>query len=186
MGRVEPHTFRGNRGQPLTIRVVEPDEASALLEYLLLIDHSSEHRLVEPGERRTSASEQREWLVHKLAHSRSLAIGAYDDGRLIGFLNFRGHDRRRQAHHGSFGLSVDPDHRRQGIGAALVRVLLNWAAAHPEIEQIRLDVFETNLAGRALYEAMGFREEGRRVREFKLGCGEFVDAVEMCIWVKAI
>jgi len=51
--------------------------------------------------------------------------------------------------------------RRHGIGAALMRELLNkWEAAAGAA--VLLEVRESNAAARALYKASGFREIGRR------------------------
>lgn len=142
---------------------------------------------MEPGERSTTVQEQEEWLGKKIAEPRGVAIGAYldtDDGALVGFLNFRGNEHRRTAHHGTFGIAVHPEHRGLGIGTALIRRMLEWATEHPEIEKVSLSVFEPNTGARVLYERLGFREEGRREKEFKLGPGKYVDGIEMSTWVK--
>ena len=55
--------------------------------------------------------------------------------------------------------------RQQGIGLALLRALLKEAAAGHATE-IFLEVRESNLAARRLYEKIGFRESGRRPRYY--------------------
>lgn len=55
--------------------------------------------------------------------------------------------------------------QKQGIGLALLRALLKEAAAGHAIS-IFLEVRESNLAARRLYENAGFRESGRRPRYY--------------------
>jgi ribosomal-protein-alanine N-acetyltransferase len=58
-------------------------------------------------------------------------------------------------------LAVLPSARRQGIGLALVRAVLGWAAAEGAL-QVSLEVRESNTAALGLYARFGFRPEGRR------------------------
>jgi GNAT superfamily N-acetyltransferase len=64
----------------------------------------------------------------------------------------------RQAH--ILLLYVTPDHRRKGIGAALVRYAETWAKSRGD-RQIGLQVFETNLPAMGLYRALGYETQSR-------------------------
>jgi GNAT superfamily N-acetyltransferase len=57
-------------------------------------------------------------------------------------------------------LYVMPEHRRRGIGAALVRYAETWAKMRGD-RQIGLQVFETNLPALSLYEALGYDTQSR-------------------------
>ncbi len=59
----------------------------------------------------------------------------------------------RHAH--IFLIYVDPAHRRQGIGSALVAQAEGWAVARGD-RQIGLQVFQSNQAALALYTQLGF------------------------------
>ena len=66
---------------------------------------------------------------------------------MIGTLNFKNNSRRKRlAHGGSFGMGVHPDWRGRGIGEALLRGLLDWAQANPQIEKVSLAVLADNAA----------------------------------------
>jgi ribosomal-protein-alanine N-acetyltransferase len=56
---------------------------------------------------------------------------------------------------------VDPILRRRGIGSCLVADLIASARA-ASVSQIRLEVRDSNVAARRLYERNGFSLEGRR------------------------
>lgn len=64
----------------------------------------------------------------------------------------------RQAH--ILLLYVLPEHRRKGIGAALVRYAETWAKSRGD-RQIGLQVFETNLPALELYRALGYQTQSR-------------------------
>jgi ribosomal protein S18 acetylase RimI-like enzyme len=68
---------------------------------------------------------------------------------------------------------VSQDHRRRGIGRALLRTLIDHIAASPEIRTIRLWVTATQVPARRLYESLGFRvvgvDEGEWVMERPIG-----------------
>lgn len=73
-------------------------------------------------------------------------------------------------------LAVDPAARRQGIGARLLgRFLAETARAGAA--EVFLEVAETNVAARALYQNAGFTLQGRRPAYYRDGAGRAVDAL---------
>ncbi|MGH8001349.1 MAG: GNAT family N-acetyltransferase [Brasilonema sp.] len=62
----------------------------------------------------------------------------------------------RHAH--IFLLYVVPEHRRRGIGTALMRYVENWARARGD-RQIALQVFQNNTAALNLYNQLGFQTQ---------------------------
>jgi len=73
---------------------------------------------------------------------------------------------------------------RPGIGRALLLALILWAQQQPAIEKLCLEVFTTNTRAITLYQALGFQEEGRLVKQIKLGTGIYVDTLRMARFVK--
>jgi [ribosomal protein S18]-alanine N-acetyltransferase len=63
-------------------------------------------------------------------------------------------------------LAVRPDRRRMGIGRMLLEASIS-AALSRGAESVYLDVRESNVAARALYEARGFAAVGRRVKYYR-------------------
>ncbi len=57
------------------------------------------------------------------------------------------------------GLRVHPDHRRRGLGAALLEYVAAWAAAH-DARVMRLSAEAGNAPALALFARLGFREIG--------------------------
>lgn len=57
------------------------------------------------------------------------------------------------------GICVDRDQRGRGLGSGLIAAAADLAAARG-YRELRLDVVDTNLRARALYERLGFRPAG--------------------------
>ena len=79
---------------------------------------------------------------------------------------------------------VAQEWRHRGVGTALGETLLGWAGEHPQIERVGLTVVSVNAPALNLYRKCGFREEGRLLRRFRLGDGEYVDDIPMVRFVK--
>ena len=66
---------------------------------------------------------------------------------------------------------VAREHGRRGVGAALLRQVIDAARSQPGIEQLVLTVTDTNVAARTLYENFGFRSFGVEPRAIRVNDG---------------
>lgn len=83
---------------------------------------------------------------------------AVEHGADIGLVR-AGLDSRRAGTAWLISMWVAPDHRRRGVGAALVETVVGWAAANG-IHRLLLDVADSNVAAIGLYATMGFEPNG--------------------------
>jgi ribosomal protein S18 acetylase RimI-like enzyme len=67
-------------------------------------------------------------------------------------------------------LAVRADHRRCGVGTALVRAAEEWARQRG-LPDVRLDVYEFNVGARRLYERLGYATFWRRMRKHAAAAG---------------
>ena len=92
------------------------------------------------------------------------------EGDLVGFAvgvgepEFRGH---------VVVLGVSPDYRRRGVATELMRQLED-AFRSRSVHLMHLEVRTTNDGARALYEGLGFRVAGRRLRYYTNGDDGFL------------
>jgi len=105
---------------------------------------------------------------------------AEDDGKIVGDLTLRAISPRRALEHvASLGMSVRASHRRRGIGRALLAEGIAWAKK-AGITRLELFVFADNAPAIALYEAVGFQQEGRRKHFIRFG-DTYVDDLVMAL-----
>jgi len=95
-------------------------------------------------------------IRHKMAAQRNLFFVAVADGRLVGTV-MGGYDGHRGW---IYSLAVDPAHRRQKVGTALIRQV-ERALVEAGSPKINLQVHSSNAAVVAFYEKLGYRVEER-------------------------
>jgi ribosomal-protein-alanine N-acetyltransferase len=98
-------------------------------------------------------------FVLELSKSDGICLGALRDGVLTGFLICARYD---EAYH-LMNVAADPDHRREGLGRALIDALIERTG---EDANITLEVRVSNTPAIALYESYGFRGVGTRRRYY--------------------
>jgi len=127
----------------------------------------------------TSVEQKREWIQELLENKKETLLVAELNSQVVGWIAFYSQKRKRLSHTGSFTMMIGKKFRGMGIGKMLVKALLEWSKKNPLIEKVSLGVFSTNYRAISLYKDMGFIEEGRKIREFKLNDKEYVDDILM-------
>jgi ribosomal protein S18 acetylase RimI-like enzyme len=105
------------------------------------------------------------------------------DGALVGFVQLVAPAWRRTRHAVKLEIAVADGQRGRGIGRALMDDALAWARASPAVVKVGLVVFADNERAIGLYRSLGFREEGRREREYRMDDGTWRDDVLMYTFV---
>lgn len=104
---------------------------------------------------------------------------AVDDDRVVGWCDIRRDPVPVYHHSGHLGMGVAKDYRGQGLGKQLIEATLN-DARQKGFERIELSVYARNTRARALYEKVGFKLEGTRIRGKKAD-GEYDDVHLMAL-----
>ena len=161
------------------IRPVRMEDADAIWELEREIVREGEYFIAVSDEFDKKVEQQREWISRVMESERETVLVAEIDGEVVGVIGFSSPNRKRLTHTGSIMMMISKDHRSKGLGKVLLQELLAWAEQHPLIEKVSLGVLSTNHRAISLYKKMGFVEEGRKVKEFKMSENEYVDDVLM-------
>ncbi|WP_243526231.1 GNAT family N-acetyltransferase [Bacillus pseudomycoides] len=161
------------------IRTGRVEDSEATLDIQKSVVSEGHFLISLPEEFKKTPSEQREWVQGVLENERETLIVAEKDGEVVGWIVFLTENKKRLSHTGSFGIMISKNYRGLGIGKMLLQALLNWAEKNHLIEKISLGVFSTNHSAISLYKKMGFIEEGRKIKEFKMNDNEYVDDILM-------
>jgi putative acetyltransferase len=106
-----------------------------------------------------------------------LLVGVID-GEVVGMIGLHITLRPRLNHKGEIGMMVRDDWQGKGVGAAMMRAVIDLADKWLNLVRIELVVFTDNESAIALYRKFGFEIEGT-LRKYAFRDGEFVDAYAM-------
>ena len=156
----------------LTIRYTVPQDAEWLKRWLL--DPSVKNAFPMINEAEVDDAVRR-WISFSRIRA-SLTVEM--DGRPVGISSLYIQAYKRLVHQTEFGIIVDADYHRRGIGSFLLSSIMKLAKNHFHVELIHLQVYQGNSAV-FLYEKFGFREFGRQTHWIKEGEGQYVGRVFM-------
>lgn len=187
MADFNPTTVVLPGGEAVQIRRAGAADAADVLAHRRHMAVTSAHNVTDLDEVTDDEASQRAWLEERLPRAWELFLIArrvVAPHELLGSLHCHSYNRRVLAHSWEFGISINEPWRGRGVGGAMIRAMLDWARAHPTAERVSLGVYADNDGAIRLYRRLGFVEEGRRSGFFKRGPGEYVDDIQMALWVK--
>ena len=148
------------------VRAAREADAEAMVAYmdaLMAEGLDTVSQTAAPG-----LADERERLFKATLSGRALILIATAGDEVIGALDLWGGERADNRHAGWFGMSVAKPWRRRGVGRALLMAAIEETRGWPGFCRIELEVTAWNTAAIGLYEALGFRLEGRKVKAVNL------------------
>ena len=160
----------------IRVRRAVPGDAPALVALAEAVGRE-DGRWILASERWRSVGDERRFLRSVQSHADAAVYVAEDDGRVVGRLSLARDPHPASRHVADLGLMVAAEHRRRGVGKALLGEAVAWSRS-VGIRKLELHVFPWNEPALKLYESFGFEREGYRKRHYLRG-GELVDAILM-------
>ena len=111
-------------------------------------------------------------------------IVAEQDGDIVGHAMLDPMGLKAIEHIVRLTIAVHPGHEEKGIGEQLLTHLIDWAKSNPAVKKIELNVRSCNTRAIRLYQKLGFNVEGRIRNRVRISDNEFVDDLEMGLFVK--
>lgn len=139
-----------------TIREARPGERPDLLALIARVESETDFLMREPGEQPLWARD----LAAFQATGNSTVFVAEADGALVGHLSAHGGRFRRNRGVVTLAVGVLRDWNGRGIATRLFEAAEAWAR-RIGVHRLELTVVETNARARALYDRLGFADEGR-------------------------
>ena len=156
----------------ITIRTADPSDAEAMLK-CYTAPLAARNTLQIPYRSLESVREQ----LTKSGAGDHLLV-AEIEGEVVGVIGLHTSSRPRVNHKAEVGMMVHDDWQGKGVGAALMRAVIELADKWLNLTLIELSVFTHNESAIALYRKFGFEIEGT-LRKYAFRDGEFVDAFAM-------
>ena len=154
-------------GRECTLRNGEERDGEAVLANFILTHEQTDYLLSYPDESTMTAEQEGRFLQEKTDSDNGIEILAEVGGVVAGLAGFGAvGGREKIRHRADFGISVDRQYWRLGIGTALMNACIE-CARKAGYEQIELSVVAENEPAIAMYEKAGFVEYGRNPRGFR-------------------
>ena len=158
------------------IRRARRKDASQLVSLAENVASEPEGWLITDGVWRTATDERRYLRALRRYNDAAVFVAEGPEG-IVGRLSLGRDPHPASRHVADLGLMVAADHRRRGIGRALLEQAVAWAG-EVGVRKLELHVFPHNGGAIALYESFGFRREGYRKGHYRRG-RDYVDAILM-------
>jgi ribosomal protein S18 acetylase RimI-like enzyme len=113
------------------------------------------------------------------AENSAFLVARLPEVRVAGWLLMNGGALARTRHVARIEVMVGLAHRRVGVGRALLQTAQGRARASGVLRKLSLVVLADNAPAIALYRALGFVEEGRRIGEYREPSGALRDDLLM-------
>ncbi len=178
MALIDQESLSSN-GFDFMIRSPDPTQSTEILELMRRLDSETEYMLREAGELKMTPEQEKRFIQKMLDDEKSLFIVAEAETRIMASLAFHGSHLRRYQHQGEFAMGVLQAYWGHGVGAALVRTMLDWTV-RSGIIRVTLKVVSDNYRAIKLYRRFGFVEEGRLIKDrYYADRKEFADSIIM-------
>jgi ribosomal protein S18 acetylase RimI-like enzyme len=185
MNKIEPKEFHLKNGRKCIIRTAEETDAEQLMEQILSVLAEGKYLVTTLDDKEDFTIEKiKDRIKNSLENQFTLRIVVEIDNHIVASAALNSLKLKRMQHVVSAVLSVLKDYRGLGIGNAIMETLIQWATSHSYIEKIGLGVFDNNQRAINLYKKFGFLEEGRKIKELKIGPDNYVDNILMYKFVK--
>lgn len=122
-------------------------------------------------------------IADYLQSENAVMLAARVDGAVVGVIRMTGGALKRTRHSAKLEVLVHPSYRGKGHGRDLMAAGLAWARSTPQVQRVALCVFADNIDALAMYERLGFVEEGRRIGEYREADGTLRDDVMLALSV---
>lgn len=171
-------TFQDRHGAPYVVRDATPEDAPHLVE---LLNRVGQEEIYIADERAQLSAEQEASVIRARKSEVQVILVAEQDGQTAGSLEMIRGILRKNRHTALFGMALLPEFRGRQIGRGLLLAAEDWAR-EAGVLKVSLAVFATNHAAIRLYQSLGYEEEGRRCRQYRLN-DDWVDEIWMARWL---
>lgn len=147
----------GNNGD-VQIREAQPADAPAIIKFLRQASQESDAVLITGLDKLTSATEADNLATIQRSGDCEVVVAAYGDA-VIGIGTVMVVADRPEA--GELGVVVERQYWHNGIGSALMDIMIDWYRNGSTLHQLVLDVFDDNERAIQLYHHYGFKDISR-------------------------
>lgn len=166
--------------QEIMVDLAQASDAQAIWAFFQTVAAETDYLLMDGAPSLDSLAAN---LARRQDQPNQLCLLAKHGEQVIGLLNIVGDSHARTAHIGDLFIAIRQAYWGQGLGQALLQEGLDWAVEFSGLTRLELTVQERNAPAIALYEKMGFLQEGLKKWGAKSSDGDYLD---VCLMAKLL
>ena len=167
----------------IMIREAIPSDAKDIIEFSQMTGVETDYLTYGEEGIDLSVAFEEMYLEGLLDKDNSIMLVAtINNEELIGIASVGANDKEKTKHVCEVGITVSKDFWGFGIGTVLMEEIEIWAKESGVIRRLELTVHAENERAIALYEKMGYQEEGLMKRVMFIN-DEFVDGIMMSLLI---
>lgn len=172
-------------GTKVAFKSPDVSDARLLLDHIIKVASSTNNILSTPDDFKKyldDISLEEKYIASK-REGKNCSIAVFYQGVIVGVcsLDFRYH--QKDSHRASIGIAIQEEFQNKGIGSLLFDEMINIAKNTEGVEQIELDVINSNAMAKHLYTKKGFVKYGDKPHELKLQDGTYLDGESMVLFL---
>jgi len=178
----EMHDFVTKNGETVSLRPAVPDDAGEMINTIRSTALERSYVLMEQYGKDAEAEKR---YITEMDRQHNLLLVAVVKGVVVGSLAALQSDGGRRpltAHILSIGLHLIKGYRGLGIGSQMLTYAAEWAKEQG-FKKVEASIFTTNKRSLNLFSNVGFKEEGTRRKQFRIG-SDFIDEVFMAKFIE--
>ncbi len=122
------------------------------------------------------------WFINHMIINNYAQYFLINNQKVIGWCDINPKDIPEFSHVGTLGIGIARDYRGKGYGKILLLKAIEHAKNICHLEKIELAVFESNENAIKLYESVGFKVEGKRIKSRKID-NHYDNEIEMGLFL---
>lgn len=176
-------SFELNNGHKIVIRKPKETDASAMIDYIKLVNGETLYLGWNIGEFQKSIQDEAEILRKYYDVAKRRSFTALSGDKIVGNADVSVFNHReRFQHRAIMGISVCKGYWSLGLGSNLMRLCINWCKEN-KFEQLELDVVSSNNRAISFYKKFGFRKTGTFENAFKYSDGSYANEDHMILFL---
>ncbi|MGG0642653.1 GNAT family protein [Sporosarcina gallistercoris] len=144
----------------ITIRDAKQEDAPRIVEFYNVVGGETDYLSFGQDEYPRTAEELAQ-SIEDMKQSKGTCMFLMLDGEeIVGIGTMDSSSKRRFLHVGTLGIVIRQSHAGNGLGRLLMTALIDWSKKNEQTEKITLITRSDNERAVALYEKLGFKQEG--------------------------
>jgi len=158
--------------ETFAVRFIREEDAVQMIELQMRLASETDFLKRALDEVEIDAEKQRDMIRKNINSDERFLLGAYDNGKLVGYISGSRGAFSRNRHVANFSIGVLKAYWGKKVARKLMDAFIEWAIT-VAICRVELEVVEDNSRALAFYSSYGFKIEGKKEADHYIKEGKY-------------